>query len=164
MNHDIALMVALGLPIILLVALRINASLVFLSLCLGAVLVQYVGSEADTLVHLATPRAGEVSTSTIQFILLVAPAAITSLVTVFSVHGRLKNFVNFLPAVAAGALFVLLAVPALPPGLEKTLEHQDVWKYLSKSQSLVIAAGAVVSLSFLWTQRTFFQHHDKRRK
>jgi hypothetical protein len=95
---------------------------------------------------------------------LVAPAAVTSLVTVFSVHGRLKNFVNILPAVAAAALFVLLAVPALPPGLRHGFEQEQAWHILSNAQSLVIAAGAVVSLGFLWTQRQFFQHRDKRRK
>ena len=164
MDHNIALIIALAVPAVLFVAIRINASLVFLSLCLGAVLVQYVGSEASTLMHLATPRAGPASTSTIQFLLLVAPAAVTSLVTVFSVHGRLKNVVNVLPAVAAAALFVLLALPALPPGLRHELQGQQAWHYLSNAQSLVISAGAVVSLGFLWTQRAFFQHHDKRRR
>lgn len=164
MNENIALIAALAVPVVLFVVLRVNASLVFLSLCLGAVLVQYVGSEAVTLVHLATPRAGEFSTSMLQFMLLLAPAAVTSLVTVFSVHGRLKNVVNVLPAVAAAALFVLLAVPALPQGLEHTLKAQQVWHYLSNAQSLVISAGAVVSLGFLWTQRSFFQHHDRRRR
>ena len=164
MNNDIILLAAVVLPVLLLVGLRINASLVFLSLCLGAVLVQYVGSEADELVHLATTRASELSTTSIQFVLLVAPAAVTAVVTVFSVHGRLKNVVNVLPAVAAAGLFVLLAVPALPGGLRHTLEGQQAWHYLSNAQALIISAGAVVSLGFLWTQRSFFQHHDKRRR
>lgn len=163
MNQDFVLLVALAVPVLLFVALRINASLVFLSLCLGAVLVQYVGSEANTLIHLFTPRAGAVSASMVQFMLLLAPAAITCVVTVLSIHGRLKNAVNVLPAVAAAALFVLLAVPALPPGLQHSLQAQQAWHYLSNAQALVVAAGAVVSLGFLWTQRSFFQHHDKRR-
>jgi len=146
------------------VALRINASLVFLSLCLGAVLVQYVGTEANDLIGLISPHAGSASDSTVKFALLLAPAAVTSLVTIFSVHGHLKNVVNLLPAVAAAALLVLLAVPALPPGLSHSLQHQQSWHYLSSFQAMVVAAGAVVSLGFLWTQRSFFQHQDKRRK
>lgn len=164
MNQNIALMIALAVPVVVFVALRINASLVFLSLCLGAVLVQYVGTEANELIGLISPHAGSVSNSTVKFALLLAPAAVTSLVTLFSVHGHLKNIVNLLPAVAAAALLVLLAVPALPPGLSHALQHQQAWHYLSNSQSMVVAAGAVVSLGFLWTQRSFFQHHDKRRK
>jgi hypothetical protein len=41
---------------------------------------------------------------------------------------------------------------------------EQAWHIQSNAQSLVIAAGAVVSLGFLWTQRQFFQHRDKRRK
>ena len=164
MDHNIALLVALAVPVIVFVAIRVNASLVFLSLCLGAVLVQYVGSEANEFMHLLSPRAGAVSDSTVRFLLLLAPAAITAIVTVFSVHGRIKNVVNILPAIAASALLTLLAVQALPPGIRHALQHEQAWHYLSNAQALVVASGAVVSLGFLWTQRTFFQHHDKRRR
>ncbi|HEX7963338.1 MAG TPA: hypothetical protein VF466_01985 [Candidatus Saccharimonadales bacterium] len=164
MNQNILLLVALAAPALVFVVIRINASLVFLSLCLGAVLVQYVGSEANDLLHLLSPHAGAISNSTVQFFLLLAPAAVTSVVTIFSVHGRIKNFVNILPSVAASALFVLLAVPALTPGLKHSLQGQTAWHYLSNAEALVVASGAVVSLGFLWTQRRFFQHHDKRRK
>ncbi|HSX34452.1 MAG TPA: hypothetical protein VLF62_02295 [Candidatus Saccharimonadales bacterium] len=164
MNQNIALIIALAVPVVVFVGLRVNASLVFLSLCLGAVLVQYVGSEANELIRLVSPHAGSVSDSTVKFALLLAPAAITGIVTVFSVHGKLKNIVNVLPSVAAASLFVLLAVPALPPGLAHSVQAQQSWHYLSNSQSLVVAAGALVSLGFLWTQRSLFQHHDKRRK
>lgn len=164
MNQNIALIVALAVPTIVLTVIRMNASLVFLSLCLGAVLVQYVGNEANELIRLISPHAGAVSDSTVRFLLLLAPAAVTCVVTICSVHGRLKNVINFLAAIAASALFVLLAVPALPPGLMHALQHQQTWHYLSNSQSLVVAAGAVVSLGFLWAQRSFFQHQDKRRR
>lgn len=157
MDENIALIVALVLPVVLFAILRINASLVFLSLCLGAVLVQYVGSEADTLIHLASPKAGEISSSVIQFSLLLAPAAITCLVTIFSVQGRTKNMINLLPAVASAALFVLLAVPAMPHSLRNALQGEATWHYLSNAQSLVVSAGALVSLIFLWTQRAFFR-------
>jgi hypothetical protein len=163
MNHNIALIIALAVPAILFLALRVNASLVFLSLCLGAVLVQYVASEANTLIHLMTPHVSPVSTASMQLLLLLAPATVTTIVTVFSVHGRVKNVVNVLPALATSALFVLLAVPLMPPGLRHTLQGQQVWHYLSNAQALVVASGALVSLGFLWTQRNFFKQHDKRR-
>ena len=164
MNHNLSLLIALALPVVLLVVLRINASLVFLSLCLGAVLVQYVASEANTLIHLMSSRVSPISTSSIQLLLLVAPAAVTMVVTVFSVHGRIKGLVNLLPSVAAGALLLLLAVPLLPPGLRYNLQGQQAWRYISNAEALVVSAGAVVSLFFLWTQRSLFQHKDKRRR
>src|ERR1700733_5844066 len=116
MNQDITLIIALAVPIIVFLALRVNASLVFLSLCLGAVLVQYVAPEANSFLQLISAHVNGISSMRVQLLLLVAPAVVTTVVTVFSVHGRLKGVVNILPALAASALFVLLAVPLLPPG------------------------------------------------
>jgi hypothetical protein len=163
-NHNIALIVALALPAIVFVVLRANASMVFLSLCLGAVLVQYVASEADTMMHLMSAHVSPISTSSLKLILLVAPAAVTTFVTVFSVHGRIKNLINLFPAIATGALAVLLAVPLLPPGLRYNLETQHAWHYLSNAEALVVGVGALISLVFLWSQRSWFKQHDKRRK
>lgn len=163
MSHNLALIIALALPAVLFTALRVNASMVFLSLALGAVLVQYVASEANTLMHLMSAHVSPVSVSTVQLALLLIPAAVTSVVTVFSMHGRLKTVLNFFPAAAAGALAVLLAVPLFPPGLRFALEKQQAWHYLSNAEALVIGIGAAVSLFFLWTQRASFKHHDKRR-
>ncbi|HSW99951.1 MAG TPA: hypothetical protein VLH38_02865 [Patescibacteria group bacterium] len=164
MNHNLALLIALALPAIVFAVLRVNASLVFLSLCLGTVLVQYVASEADQLIHLASAHASPIGTSTMKLALLVAPAAITSVVTVFSIRGRIKTMINFLPSLSAGALLILLVVPLLPPGLRNNLQGQQVWHYLSNAESLVVAAGATVSLSLLWTQRSLFQHGERRRR
>lgn len=164
MNHNLLLLIALALPAIVFAVLRMNASLVFLSLCLGLVLVQYVASEANQLIHLAAAHVSPVSTSTIQLALLVAPAAVTGIVTIFSVRGRLKTMMNLLPSVAASALLLLLAIPLLPPGLRYNLQGQQAWHYLSNAEALVVAAGATVSLCFLWTQRSLFQRHEKRHR
>src|SRR5438874_1694479 len=113
MSHNLVLIIVLALPAIVFTILRVNASMVFLSVALGAVLVEYVASEANTLMHLASAHVSPVSTSTLQLALLLIPAGVTSVVTVFSMHGRLRTTLNFFPAVAAGALAVLLAVPLL---------------------------------------------------
>jgi len=164
MSHNLALIIALALPAIVFTVLRVNGSMVFLSVALGAVLVQYVASEANTLLHLMSAHVSPVSTSTLQLILLLAPAAVTSVVTVFSAHGRLKTVLNFFPSAAAGALAVLLAVPLLTPGLRYAFEGQTAWHYLSNAEALVVGIGAAVSLFFLWTQRASFKQHDKRKR
>ena len=164
MSHNLALIIALAAPVLVLTLLRINAALVFLSLCLGAVLVEYVAGEANSLITLFSEQAGSVSASTMQLTLLLAPAAVTCVVTVFSLHGKLKTLFNILPALAASSLALLLAVPLLPNGVRFELEMQEVWRHLVKSQALVVGMGAVVSLVFLWLQRGSFKHHDKRRK
>ncbi|HZM64500.1 MAG TPA: hypothetical protein VFB59_05180 [Candidatus Saccharimonadales bacterium] len=164
MPNDLALVVALAAPTLALVLLRINAALVFLSLCLGAVLVQYVAGEANSLITLFSKQEGTLSASGIQLTLLLAPAIVTCIVSVLSVHGKLKTMLNILPALASSALGMLLVIPLLPSGLRFELETEQVWQVLVKSQALVVGAGALVSLTFLWMQRGSFKHHDKRKK
>ena len=163
MSHNLALILALAVPLAAMVVLRINAAMVFLSLCLGAVLVQYVAGQADDLFHAFAPHAGHVSTTTISLALLLAPAVMTIILTVFSVHGRGKTMLNVLPAAAASMLAVLLAVPLLPGGLRHSFETQSAWHAVSSAEALVIGVGGFMSLAFLWSQRSFFQHHDKRK-
>ncbi len=163
MSHDLGLIIALAAPVLLITVLRINAALVFLSLCLGAVLVNYVAGEANSLVSLFFDQAESVSASTLQLGLLFAPAIVTCLVTLFSVHGRFKVLLNIFPAVAAGALALLLAVPLLPQGLRSSLESQTAWDFILQAQAFVVGIGAFISLAFLWTQRGSLRHHDRRR-
>lgn len=164
MSHNVALIIALAAPVLVFVLLRINAALVFLSLCLGAVLVEYVAGEANSLVTLFSEQAGTVSASSMQLVLLLAPAVVTSVVTVFTLHGKFKMLLNIVPALAASSLALLLVVPLLPTGLRFELEVQEVWRHLVKAQALVVGVGALASLTFLWLQRGSFKHHDKRRK
>lgn len=161
--HEIALILALTLPVAMLMLLRINAALVFLSLCLGLVLVEFVAGEANSLLTLFGLTDGSVSGSTLQLVLLFAPAAATSVISAFSLHGKLRVLFNLVPATAAAAFAVILVVPLLPPGLSGALQDQSVWQHLSRAQALVVGTGALVSLAFLWTQRRSLRHRDKRK-
>ncbi len=162
MPQNILLLAALAIPLVLLVVLRVNAAMTFLSLCLGAVLVQYVAGQANDLLQLISPRLGSASTSTVQLSLLFMPAVVTSIVTIFTVQGRTKVLINILPATAASMLAVLLAVPLLAPHVSAGLETQQVWHYLSNAEALVVSTGAFLSLVFLWSQRKTFKRHGRR--
>ena len=137
--------------------------MVFLSLCLGAVLVEYVASQANDMIEMFIPRLASASAMSIQLALLLAPAVVTAIVTVFGIHGRAKVTLNALPAMATSALALLLTVPLFTPGLRFALESQPTWRILSNADALIIGAGALVSLFFLWSQRGSFRRHDKRR-
>ena len=163
MSHNIVLIIALAVPVLLFVFLRANAAMVFLSVCLGAVLVDHVAPEANTMLGLFTPRPSQLSQTTIGLALLLIPAIMTTVITALSVHGRLKVVLNVVPAAAASMLLVLLIVPLLPRGLMFTLQSQPAWRILWNSEAFVIGAGALVSLFFLWTQRRNFRRHDKRK-
>lgn len=163
MTHEVTLIAALALPVLLFLFLRVNAAMVFLSVCLGAVLVDHVAGDANMIVGSFSPKTNSLSQTTIELCLLLIPAIVTTIIMALSVHGRLKVVINFFPAAAASMLLVLLAVPMLPRGLAYNLMTQDTWRLLSNAEALVIGAGALVSLFFLWTQRRNFRHHDKRK-
>ena len=163
MSHDLILILALTLPILLLLILRVNAAMVFLSVCLGAVLVDHVSNDANLIVGSFSPTTNSLSQTTIELLLLLVPTVTTAVIMALSVHGRLRIFLNLFPAAASSMLLVLLAVPMLPRGLAFALMTQPTWRMLSNAEALVIGIGAIISLFFLWTQRRNFRNHDKRK-
>ncbi|HYH75461.1 MAG TPA: hypothetical protein VD735_05895 [Candidatus Saccharimonadales bacterium] len=160
--NDIMLIVATLLPAALLVALRINAAMVFLSLCLGQVLVQFVAKDTDSLIRFIAPNAGSVSESTLYLVMLFLPVVLTCLIFLFSVSGRLKVTLNALPAIAVGALAVLLAVPLMTPSLQGQVQAMSYWDQLSAAQALIIGVGSLISLLLLWTARKGGHHGEAK--
>lgn len=153
MPQDIQLIVALAIPFLVLTVLRINAAMVFLSLCLGYVLVELVAKDANSLIQFLAPQAGSLSQTTWQLVTLFAPVILTSVIMVFSVKGHLKVAINVLPAAAVSVMAVLLAVPLFTPGLRYSLQSQQLWQHLIEVQSIIVGAGALISIILLWTQR-----------
>ncbi len=152
-SHNITLVIALLAPIAALTLLRINAVMVFLSLCLGAVVLQFVGGEATSMVTLFSSKAGSVSGSTLRIGLLLLPALLTSVFMVFSVHGRTKLLLNLLPATGVALLALFLVVPELAPTLRESIESEQLWTQLWRMQALLVGVSAMVSVVALWMQR-----------
>lgn len=155
MNPLIILVILLAVPIVLLMALRINAALVFLSLCLGNVLVQFIGPDASTI--LASASAHPVRTalpnqSYINFFLLLLPVILTMVIMIHSVKGAKLAF-NILPAIGVSLLGVLLAVPLLSSGTTDSIVTLPLWHKLASLQSLVLSVSAMLCLMLLWMQR-----------
>lgn len=163
MTPNIELLVVLALVAILLVVLRINAALVFLSLCLGQVLVTLVAQDADSFIRFISPEAESLSTSSLELAMLLTPAVLTSVIMLFSVHGRLRVTINVLPALGVAALAILLAIPLFTPGLRATIEAQAVWQQLEQAQALIVSVTALISLTFLWSQRRHAKKQDHRK-
>ncbi len=161
MSHDLGLIIALAAPFLILTVLRINAAMVFLSLCLGYVLVDLVAKDTNSLINFITSGKGSLSESTWYLIILLTPVVLTCILMLFSIKDRWKGFFNVLPAAATSVLLVLLAVPLLMPGLRYALESQALWHQLNKAQALTITIGAFISLLFLWTQRSSMREGKK---
>lgn len=161
MSHDLGLIIALAAPFLILTVLRINAAMVFLSLCLGYVLVELVAKDTNSLIKFLTPSTGSLSETTWHLIILLTPVVLTSVLMLFSIKDRWKGVLNVLPAAAASVLLVLLTVPLLTPGLRYALESEALWRQLNKAQAFTITVGAFISLLFLWTQRKTMREGKK---
>jgi hypothetical protein len=151
MPPDVIIIGLMAVPVALLLLLRINAALVFLSLCLGAVLVQFAGDDAVSIIFGASKDA-HVSASVIKLALLLAPAILTMLFMIKTVKGH-QRAINTLPALGTGLLTALLAVPLLPPGISQKIAHSGLWADILQFQSGIVAVSALACLLFLWMQR-----------
>lgn len=152
-------------PAVILFLLRANAALVFLSLCLGSILVRFVGPDAQSFVGLFT-KSQNISHSTIQLGLLFLPVVVTSLVMIRSVRGLPRALMNVIPSLAVGLVGLLLAEPYLPGGIQHSLIQTSVWHQLLRGQDLVVGVSALIGLLFLWLQRPRSQTKEEggRRK
>lgn len=138
-------------PVILIVLLRVNAAFVFLSLCLGDVLVHFTGDDAVSIFTGASVNA-HVAASTIKLLLLLLPAALTVLFMIQTVRHSQQIF-NILPALGVGVLTALFVVPQLPPGLSHEITGSNVWGQIQTYQSGLVAFSTLVCLVFLWMLR-----------
>lgn len=166
MNPTILLAAILAVPIIVLMALRINAALVFLSLCLGNVLVQFIGPDAGTILSSTSAHtaamAGKVtaSQSYVDVVLLLLPVATTMVIMIRSVHGRAKLAFNVLPAIGVGLLTALLAVPLLSVNMTSSITALPLWRQLNNLQTLILGVSTLLCLFFLWMQRPKAAHDE----
>lgn len=162
MTPLIILVGLLAVPALVLMILRINASLVFLSLCLGSVLVQFVGPDAATMAaSLSAQRQG---TPPSQFIvnlaLLLLPVVLTAVIMIRSIKGHGKLLFNLFPSLGVGALLTLLAIPLLSVGMTSQLTTLPLWHKLESFETLIISANTILALLFLWMQRPKPSHEE----
>jgi hypothetical protein len=150
-------------PAVVLTVLRVNAAMVFLSLCLGQVLVQFVGKDAANTVGIIAAGTGRTNPEMVSLGLLLVPAVFTALFMARTVKGNFRLVLNVLPAISVGILAFLLAEPHFTPGLRGAIESSPVWHITQELQVIAIGASAIVSLFFLWLQRPK-SHHDKDEK
>lgn len=168
MTPEITLGAIVLVPVVLLMALRVNATLVFLSLCLGNVLVQFVAPDANSFLQLFSARvpAGiDQGNDTVKIILLLLPAVLTAIFMIRTVRGSARLLLNILPAAGVGLLGALLVVPLLPLGLSHNITDSSLWSQVLRVQNLIVGASALACLLVLWLQRPQTGgKHGKRHK
>lgn len=154
-------------PVALLMVLRINATLVFLSLCLGDVLVQFIANDASdfltTFSGSHTVTSVTTSNSNVKIALLLLPVVLTTVFMIKTVQGTSRLVLNALPAAGVGLLGALLVVPLLPPGTAHNIIDSSLWSEVQKAQALIVGSSALVCLLVLWLQRPKAGHKHKKR-
>lgn len=156
MTPEATLAAIVFIPVALLLVFRINATLVFLSLCLGDVLVQFVAPDANSFFQLFSahvPKGLDNGNDTVKLLLLLLPVVLTSIFMIRTVSGKTKLFLNVIPAVGVGLLGALLIVPLLPPGLSYDIVHSSLWGQVQQAQNLIVGTSALACLLVLWLQR-----------
>lgn len=168
MTPEITLGAIVLVPVLLLMVLRINATLVFLSLCLGNVLVQFVAPDANSFMALFSahvPKGVDTGNNTIKIALLLLPVVLTALFMIKTIRGHGKLALNLLPAAGVGLLGGLLVVPLLPGGLSHNIIASPLWSQAQRAQDLIVGASALICLLVLWLQRPKTGgHNDKHAK
>lgn len=167
MTPEATLALIVLVPVVLLMVLRINATLVFLSLCLGSVLVQFVAPDANTFFQLFSahvPKDLDNGNDTVKLILLLLPVVLTSIFMIRTVSGKTKLLLNLIPAIGVGLLGALLVVPLLPPGLSHDIVHSSLWHEVQQAQNLIVGTSALACLFVLWLQRPQTGKHGKKHK
>jgi hypothetical protein len=155
-------------PAVLLMVLRVNAALVFLSLCLGDVLVQFVANDTSEFLTLHASQIPQQAVSAgnanIKLILLLLPVVLTTIFMIRTIRGTGRLVMNLLPAAGVGLLGALLVVPLLPSGLGQNIVGSSLWLQVQRVQDVIVGASAVVCLLVLWLQRPksgAFRKHGK---
>ena len=160
---EIGLLVLIIVPVALVLVLRANATLVFLSLCLGAVMTQFLSKDIKWFADAFLPWQAGMSANALHIFLLLAPALLTAILMLQSVKGA-RAWLNILPALAVGGLTPLLVVPLLYSGSTHAITALPLWQALSRVQDLVVGAGSLISLLFLWFQRSRKSKDDDKKK
>jgi hypothetical protein len=143
-------------PLVLTYLLKSNAALGFLVLCAGFVLSTSVIGDLKNLLsqlNLST------TSSTIGIALLSLPLVITLLLTRGSAGKGFKFWLQLAAALCTGGLLALSVGPILGSSSQFDVTGSSFWNNLQKIQSIVIGAGALVSLLLIWF--TGLKRHGK---
>ena len=166
MDPAVILGAIIVLPIVVLTLLRINAVLVFLTLCLGSVLVQFISKDTQSLIGFVRTQSTQnvnVDNPTMKLVLLLLPTALTALFMIGTIKGKFRMILNVIPAAGVGVLLALLGVPLLPAGISHSVMTSPLGQDGQKFQNIIVGVTAVASLITLWLERPKSGHSSHKK-
>lgn len=160
---DLIIIGIVVIPILLMTLLKINASFVYLSICLGFVLSSFTANNS-TLNNLYTKNVnmnGNANTN-IQIILILLPVIITMVLMIKSIPKSML-LINALMSIACGVLLVLIITPLLPSQIGSKVMNSTTWNQLKNFQDLIIGATSLFALATLaLNRRSAHSHHGSK--
>jgi hypothetical protein len=148
---DVILAVLVFAPLAVTFSLKTNAALGFFSLCASFVVISFTNIDVKDLTK---NLSFQLTSSTFDLIILIAPFVLTLLLNRKSFSGQLKSILHYATALCSGALLALIAIPLLNESARLNFANSWGWNNLQKIQTAVVIAGAVLSLVLIWFSKT----------
>jgi hypothetical protein len=161
MYITVALIAIVAIVTLLIVGSKTNAAMVFLALCGGSVLVTLMGEDVSLLAK-SLSSGNAVAPIAAQIGLLLLPVLLCVLFLKGSVSPS-KMLFQLLPALATAIVGVLLVVPLLSSGAQKTLGDNFIWQQLQQFEPVVLLVGVFGSLlvAAVSSHHKKEEHHKK---
>ena len=144
----IILAILFGLPVLLLMLLRSNAAVVFLALCAGLVLNDYIGADARFAASIVAPKSTSLITQAVSISLILLPA-IVGMVELRKKVSGLKLALGIIPATTTGLLVALSVVPYLSPITREQIRALTLWHNIFDVRGLILGVGVLFSIVLL---------------
>jgi hypothetical protein len=151
----IILLAIIIVPALVLIFLKINAVFVYLALCLGAVLSQFVSNnhQLNSLVSKSTIVNQYLGgNSNIRLGLVVVPPILVAVFMIRTAKGR-KLSLNIVTSISVGFLAAFLVIPLLPLNTSTAISSLSAWTQLSKFEGPIVGISSVLILILLIVQR-----------
>lgn len=155
------------IPLIGFYFFGINAAPVFLSLCLGYVLVMFDSKNASNVassINHNVPVHINASLVAINLILLLGPAVLTIISQVRSISGH-KKFLNLLSSASVGLFGALIIVPRLPSSVSSSIMSNSYWLQIVKYKTAIVGIGGLIAIVFFLfslKKKATKKHHEHK--
>jgi hypothetical protein len=156
MNANVVLGLIIVIFVILPMLMGSNVVYMFLSLGVGDLL---ANAAATNVTQLLSARMSS-STSVYNYVeigLLIIAPIIVLLVSLKNVRG-VSRFFQLIPALAATVVCFVLIKPMLTPALSSNVQNSHIYNLVSPYYQIAIVIGLLVSVIYLWLQRSTGLH------
>lgn len=161
MTGYIILGIAVGLPLLLGIILRVNPSFLFFSVMAGELLGRYFGDDAELVVKTFTNR--EWMTHYAEVIVLLLPVIFTALFLKRTIE-KAKLFYLWVPFLVTGVVLAAFALPTLPDSIIAEVTSTEIGAKLYDSSDFIIGVVVAFQLVSLWLLQKRHGHKKKRGK